>query len=165
MYPIGGGPPVLHVNVKAADGASAWQRSMADSLDHKEIPEEVYNLLKNFDDTAKIIKIRGKVLLVAGIVVDTITLGNAIRTDLNDANQKLGKLTAQTSASIIGSWGGGSLGAGAGAYIGAGIGTAIFPGAGTLVGGAVGGLVLGIAGSMGGSALGEWVVDISNIWE
>lgn len=40
----------------------------------------------------------------------------------------------------------------------------IFPGPGTLIGGAVGSFVLGIAGSMGG-ALGEWVVDISNIWE
>ena len=138
---------------------------MADSLDHQEIPEEVYNLLKNFDDTAKIVKIGGKVLLVAGAIADTIALGDAIHTDLNDADQKLGKLTAQTGASIVGSWGGGALGAEAGAYIGAGVGSAIFPGLGTLVGGAVGGLVLGVVGSIGGSALGEWVVDISNIWE
>ena len=89
---------------------------MADALDHQEIPEEVYNILKNFDDTAKIIKIGGKVLLVAGAIADTIALGDAIHTDLNDADQKLGKLTAQTGASIIGSWSGGALGAKAGAY-------------------------------------------------
>lgn len=108
---------------------------------------------------------RGEILLAAGIVADAITLGDAIHTDLNDADQKLGKLTAQTSASIIGSWGGGTLGAEAGTYGGAMIGSMIFPGPGTLVGGAVGGLVLGIVGSIGGSVLGEWIVDISNIWE
>ena len=122
-------------------------------------------MLKNFDDTAKIIKIGGKILLVAGVIADAIVLGDAIHADLNDADQKLGKPTAQTGASIIGSWGGGVLGAGAGAYIGAGIGSAIFPGPGTMIGGAVGGFVLGIAGSISGGALGEWVVDISNIWE
>ena len=163
-HPIGGGSPVPHFNVKAVDGAPAWQQSMSNALDHREIPDEVYNLLKNFDDTAKIVKIGGKILLVAGIVADAITLADAIHTDLNDADQKLGNLTAQTGASIIGSWGGGAVGAEAGAYIGAGIGSMIFPGPGTLIGGAVGSFVLGIAGSMGG-ALGEWVVDISNIWE
>jgi len=138
---------------------------MADALDHQEIPDWAYDLLKNFDDTAKIIKIGGKILLVSGVIADAIVLGDAIHTDLNDADKKLGKLTAQTGASIIGSWGGGALGAEAGAYIGAGIGSMIFPGPGTLVGGAVGSLVLGIAGSIGGGALGEWVVDISNIWK
>ena len=156
---------IPHFNVKATDGAPAWQKSMADALDHKEISELTYDLLKNFDDTAKIIKIGGKILLVSGVIADAVVLGDAIHTDLNDADQKLGKLTAQTSASIIGSWGGGTLGAEAGTYIGAAIGTAIFPGPGTLVGGTLGGLVLGIAGSIGGSALGEWIVDISNIWE
>lgn len=165
MHPIGGSNPIPHINVRAMNNAPAWQQSMADAFDHKEIPEEVYNLLKNFDDTAKIIKIGGKILLVSGVIADAIVMGDAIHTDLNDADQKLGKLTAQTGASIVGSWGGGALGAKAGAYIGAGIGTAIFPGAGTLVGGAVGGLVLGIAGSIGGSALGEWIIDISDIWE
>lgn len=165
LHPIGGGNPVPHMNVRAMDGAPAWQQSMATAFDHKEIPKEVYDLLKNFDDTAKVIKIGGKILLVAGIVADTIVLGDAIHTDLNDADQKLGKLTVQTGASIIGSWGGGALGAEAGTYIGATIGTAIFPGPGTLIGGAFGGLVLGVLGSIGGSALGEWVVDISNIWE
>lgn len=33
------------------------------------------------------------------------------------------------------------------------------------VGGVLGGLALGVLGSIGGSALGEWIVDISNIWE
>lgn len=165
MHPIGGGNPVPHVNVKAVNGAPTWQQSMADSLDHQEIPEEVYNFLKNFDDSAKIIKIGGKILLVSGAIADAIVLGDAIHTDLNDADQKLGKLTAQTGASIIGSWSGGAIGAKAGAYAGAMIGSAIFPGPGTLVGGAVGSLVLGIAGSIGGSVFGEWIVDISNIWE
>ena len=102
---------------------------------------------------------------VAGVVVDAIELGSALQSDLNDADQKLGKTTARASISIIGSWGGGALGAKAGAYVGAGIGTAILPGVGTLVGGVVGGLILGVAGSAAGSALGEWVVDITDIWE
>lgn len=65
-HPIGGGSPVPHFNVKAVDGAPDWQQSMANALDHKEIPDEVYNLLKNFDDTAKIIKIGGENFISSG---------------------------------------------------------------------------------------------------
>lgn len=162
---FGADPDFPHINVSSTNHAPAWQKSIADSLDHRGISEKAYDVLKNFDDTAKIVKAGGRVLLVAGIVIDAVELGNAIQTDLNDADQKLGKTTVSAGMSIIGSWGGGALGAKFGAYIGAGIGTAIFPGVGTLIGGAVGGLALGIAGSAGGSALGEWVVEITDIWE
>lgn len=76
-----------------------------------------------------------------------------------------GAETARASLSVVGSWGGGMAGAKLGAAAGAGIGTAILPGLGTAVGGIVGGLVLGVAGSMGASALAEYVVDITDIWE
>lgn len=56
-------------------------------------------------------------------------------------------------------------GAKIGAAAGAGIGTAILPGFGTAIGGIVGGLVLGVAGPMGASALAEYAVDITDIWE
>ena len=158
-------PDFPHINVEAVRGAPDWQKAIVDSLDHRELSKGTYDILKNFDNTAKIIKAGSRVLLVAGIVVDAIELGSALQSDLNDADQKLGKTTARASISIIGSWGGGALGAKAGAYVGAGIGTAILPGVGTLVGGVVGGLILGVAGSAAGSALGEWVVDITDIWE
>lgn len=158
-------PDFPHINVEAVRGAPDWQKAIVDSLDHRELSKGTYDILKNFDNTAKIIKAGSRVLLVAGVVVDAIELGSALQSDLNDADQKLGKTTARASISIIGSWGGGALGAKAGAYVGAGIGTAILPGVGTLVGGVVGGLILGVAGSAAGSALGEWVVDITDIWE
>lgn len=154
-----------HVNVNPPDGAPVWQKSLASRLDHTGISGDAYNLLKNFDDSAKIVRIGGKVLLVAGTIIDVLELSNSIRTDLNDADQKLGKLTASTSISIVGSWTGGALGAKAGAALGAGIGTAILPGLGTAIGGIAGGLVLGVVGSTVGSDWGEWVVDITDVWE
>lgn len=154
-----------HINVDAPDGAPAWQKSLAKHLDHKGISDDAYDLLKNFDDTAKIVKIGGKVLLAAGVVIDALELAESIHTDLSDADQKLGKMTATTSISIVGSWGGGALGAKAGTALGAGIGTAILPGLGTAIGGVVGGLVLGVVGSSAGSSLGEWIVDITDVWE
>lgn len=158
-------PDFPHINVRSGKGASARQNLIADTPDHYGISENAYSLLKNFDDTAKIVKIGGRVLLIAGAVMDAIEPGNAIQSDLNDADQKLGKTTALAGASIIGSWGGGALGAEVGAYAGATIGTAIFPGVGTLIGGALGGVVTGTAGSAAGSTLFEWIVDITDIWE
>lgn len=164
LHPFQGNPSYYHINVSAPNSAPAWQKNLAGSLDHMEISEEAYQLLKNFDDTAKVIKIGGRILLAAGIMIDALTLAEAIHSDLNDADQKLGKTTVQTSASIVGSWSGSFIGAKAGAMAGAGIGTVILPGLGTAVGGIAGGLILGVVGAIGGSAFGEWLVDISGVW-
>ena len=88
---------------------------------------------------------------------------STIDDDLHDADEKIGKKTYSSIASIGGRWTGGALGAKGGAMLGATIGTAILPGLGTAIGGAVGGIVLGVAGSFGGSALGRWVVDITAV--
>lgn len=80
-----------HFNIDTLPDASPRQIKLAKKLDHIEISETAYNLLKNFDNTAKVVRIAGKTLLVAGIVADTISLGQAINEDLNDADKKLAK--------------------------------------------------------------------------
>lgn len=164
-HPFGKNRDYFHVNVDALKDAPSWQKGFAKATDHMQISEGAYSLLKNFDDTAKVVRIGGRILLVAGIAMDVLELGSVISDDLSDADQKLGKATASATTSIIGSWSGGMLGAKAGAALGAGIGTAILPGLGTAIGGIAGGLILGIAGSAAGSKLGEWIVDITDVWE
>ncbi len=100
-------------------------------------------------------------MLVAGIALDALELHQTIENDLHDADQKIGKKTYATAASIGGSWVGGALGANGGAILGASIGTAILPGVGTAIGGIAVGLFLGIAGSFAGDKLGNYVVDIT----
>ena len=145
----------------ALPGSSARQRALAKGLDHVEISENAYRVLKNFNDTAKIVRAAGKVLLVAGAALDALELYQTVQDDLQDADRKIGKKTYSEIASIGGSWSGATLGAKSGAMAGAAIGTAILPGVGTAVGGIAGGLILGIVGSYGGSTLGKWVVDIT----
>lgn len=137
------------------------QRTNLNQWNHTPIDEETYQFLKNFDGVSKKIQTAGKVLLVAGIVLDAIELYLTIQSDLHDADQKIGKKTYSELASMGGSWTLGALGAEGGAAIGATIGTAIMPGIGTAVGGFAGGLVLGMVGSFSGSALGRWVIDIT----
>jgi len=137
------------------------QRRNLNALNHKEISEDAYKILKNFDGVAKKVRIGGKVLLVAGTALDALELCNTIDGDLHDADRKIGKKTYSAVASIGGSWALGAAGAKAGAWAGATIGTAILPGIGTAIGGAAGGMILGIAGSFGGDKLGEWIVDIT----
>lgn len=50
-----------------------------DSLDHRELSKGTYDILKNFGNTAKIIKAGSRVSLVAGVVVDAIELGSALQ--------------------------------------------------------------------------------------
>ena len=135
------------INVDPLTNASAWQKGLPSGLDHTEI--------------SKVVRIAGRVLLVAGAALDALGLCDVIDGDLHDAHQKIGKKTYSTAASIGGSWAGGALGAKGGALAGAAIGTAILPGLGTAVGGIAGGLILGVAGS----SLRKWVIDITDVGE
>lgn len=163
VHPYHGIANYQHINAHALPDAPAWQVSLAENLNHTEISKEAYDLLKNFENVGKIVQIGGRVLLVAGIALDALELCSTIDDDLHDADQKIGKKTYSSIASIGGSWTGGALGAKGGAMLGATIGTAILPGLGTAIGGAIGGVELGVAGSFGGSALGRWVVDITAV--
>lgn len=60
-------------------------------LNHKPISEATYMRFKNFTEVGKVVHMGGKILLVAGILLDTLELGNAVIDDLNDADQKRGK--------------------------------------------------------------------------
>lgn len=161
LHPYKGNTSYYHINVDALPDASAWQKRLASQLDHTEISKEAYDILKDFQHSAKVVRIAGRVLLVAGAALDALELCNVIDGDLHDADQKIGKKTYSTAASVGGSWAGGALGAKGGALAGAAIGTAILPGLGTAVGGIAGGLILGVAGS----SLGKWVIDITDVGE
>ena len=122
---------------------------------HYPLSDEEYDLLKNLDDTGKKVRIGGRVLLVAGVVLDTLDLGKAINNDLHDADQKIGRKTASTAFSIGGRWAGAIGGAELGAYLGA------FTGPVAPIAIPVLGLIGGIAGSFAGDSLGKYVVDIT----
>lgn len=141
--------------------SSELQRTALNSLNHKEISEGAYRVLKDFDDTAKKVRIGARVLLVIGAALEALELYQTIESDLHDADRKIGKKTYSHVTSIVGSWSLSAFLSAKGAAAGAAIGTAIMPGVGTAVGGVVGGMTLGLAGSFGGSALGKWVVDIT----
>ena len=163
------GFPYTHIN--AVEGRSlkngqyipSSERQLANlnAMNHTEISEDAYRLLKDFDGTCKKVRTAGRVLLVAGLALEALELYQTIESDLHDADRKIGKKTYSHVASIVGSWALSALGSKGGAWIGATIGTAIMPGVGTAIGGAVGGVTLGLVGSFGGSAIGKCVVDIS----
>ncbi|MPM27254.1 hypothetical protein SDC9_73764 [bioreactor metagenome] len=165
LHPYQGNPNYYHINVRASAEASAWQKSLTSQVDHMEISKEAYDILKDFQYSAKVVKIAGRIFLVAGAALDALELANTIDDDLHDADGKIGKSTYTSAVSIGGSWAGGALGAKGGALAGAAIGIAILPGIGTAIGGISGGLILGLAGSYAGSSLGKWVIDITEIGE
>ena len=153
------------INVDPLTNASAWQKRLPSGLDHTEISKVVRIAGRVLLVAGAALDAAGRVLLVAGAALDALELCNVIDGDLHDADQKIGKKTYSTAASIGGSWAGGALGAKGGALAGAAIGTAILPGLGTAVGGIAGGLILGVAGSHAGSSLGKWVIDITDVGE
>lgn len=165
LHPYKGNSNYYHVNVDTLPDAPVHQQNLAKRLDHAEISKEAYDVLKDFQTSAKKVRIAGRVLLVAGSVLDVLELCSTIDDDLHDADRKIGKKTYSSAAEIGGSWAGSALGAKGGAWAGAAIGTAVLPGVGTAVGGIAGGLVLGVAGSFAGSSLGKWVIDITEIGE
>lgn len=75
--------------------------------------------MKDFAETAKKVRVAGKVLLVTDIALDVIELCKTIDADLKDSDKKLGRKTASNVAEIGGSWGGSIAGAELGAYAGA----------------------------------------------
>ena len=165
LHPYKGNSNYYHVNVDTLPDALVHQQNLAKRLDHAEISKEAYDVLKDFQTSAKKVRIAGRVLLVAGSVLDALELCSTIDDDLHDADRKIGKKTYSSAAEIGGSWAGSALGAKGGAWAGAAIGTAVLPGVGTAVGGIAGGLILGVAGSFAGSSLGKWVIDITEIGE
>ena len=90
------------------------------------------------------------------MALEALELGLAIIADLNDADKKLGKASLSSAVSIGGRW----AGATAGAKLGALAGGLTGPAAPVAV--PVLSLVGGFAGSIGGDALGQWVVDITD---
>lgn len=153
---VKGKPVGYHMNVEF-DVPKKFQKFF---YDHKEISESTYLKLKNFRNVAKPVRIAGKVLLAAGIALDTIELGTAIYEDVKDADHFPEKSTVTTAVEIGSRWTGSILGAQKGAAVGAVIGSA-FPVVGTAVGGAVGGVLGGIGGSYVGGWIGECLVDIT----
>ena len=145
-----------HINI---DSKFLGQNEIYDwlykKLEHYPLTEDAYHFLKNLCNVQKVVKIAGRILLVAGLALDALEIGLTIYDDLHDADGKLGKETLSTIVSIGGSWGGAKLGAKAGASLGAAANVAapvVVP---------VLSLTGGIAGSYLGSALGKWVVDIT----
>jgi len=163
------GFPYTHIN--AVEGrslkngqyipSSELQLANLNKMNHREISEDAYRVLKDFDGVCKKVRTAGKVLLVAGVALEAYELYLTIESDLHDADRKIGKKTYSQVASIVGSWSLSAFLAGKGASVGAAIGTSIMPGVGTAIGGAIGGVTLGLVGSFSGSAIGKWVVDIS----
>lgn len=131
-------------------------------LNHKPISKSTYIRFKNFTKAGKVVRIGGKTLLVAGLLLDTLELGNAVIDDLNDADKKIGKKSGMALAKIGGRWAGAAIGAEIGAAAGALIGSAV-PVLGTAAGGAVLGLAGGIAGAIGGEEFVNWVFDITDL--
>lgn len=152
-------PDALHMNVETPKGASKLQTRVAKAINHKPIPEPVYEAFKNFDDVKNNVKTAGKALAAVGVVLDAYEIGSAVYFDLNDEDKKIGKKTWQTSVGIVGSYAGSAGGAKLGAMGGAALGTLICPGLGTLIGGFIGGIAGGYAGASGGRALGEYIID------
>ena len=122
-------------------------------MDHTEISKEAYDILKNFRNSGTIVRIGGRVLVVAGTLLDALELGVAVHEDLTDADKKLGGKTLYTSISIGGRWAGAAIGAQIGAW------------AGTLTGFAapVAIPVLSLVGGIAGSALAQLAVDITAV--
>ena len=123
---------------------------------HYKISDDAYRCLGDLDSTGKIIRKGGKVLLVAGVVLDVLELLPDVIAEVKDADNKLEKSTWSTLAGIGGSWAGAAAGAKIGALLGAATGLAAPVAIPVLS------LVGGIAGSFAGDALGRWVVDITD---
>ncbi len=144
-----------HLNVEYAKPYTKVQNKIMARYNHYPLSDKAYNQLKDLKKFGKKVRVGGRVLVIYGIVLDTLELGQAIDKDLNDADKKLGKKTLSSVAKIGGSWGG----AWAGAKIGATAGAFTGPYSPIVV--PVLSLVGGIGGAIGGDAFGEWIVDIT----
>jgi hypothetical protein len=112
------------------------------------------SVVKGGEMATKTLNAVGKAALVAGVVVDTYRVGEALYSDCTKTKKKRpGKRTAKAAVSVAGGWAGGCAGAAAGsstgAYIGGVIGAA-FGGVGAVPGAAIGSLIGAIVGGVGG---------------
>lgn len=144
-----------HINIEKLKDSDALYNWLQVNYNHYPLSEEAYNVLKNLEKTGEVVRVAGRVLLVAGVVLDALEIGTAMYSDLNDADGRLGKKTISTVASIGGSWGGSIVGANVGAAIG------VLTGPAAPIAVPVLGIVGGIGGAIGGEAFAEWVVDIT----
>ena len=144
-----------HVNMEKVSNTNWLYDQLQSGLNHYELSDDAYNVLKDLKATGKKVRVAGKILLVAGIALDALELGTTIDADLKDADRKLGKKTLSTAASIGGSWAGAALGAKLGALAGAATGLAAPVAVPVLS------LVVGGVGAFGGDAFGKWIVDIT----
>lgn len=95
------GFPYTHINavegrsIKSGQYVPSSESQLANlnSINHKEISERTYNFLKDFDGTAKKVRIGARVLLVIGAVLEALELYQTIESDLHDADRKIGKKT------------------------------------------------------------------------
>ncbi len=143
--------------------ASARQLKNLDALNHRKISEQAYKLLKNFNGTAKKVRVAGgTILAVAGDAAEILELSSALYLDWS-ADKKLGKDSLAAGVRVVGDWGVSLAASEFGAWAGSTIGTFFLPGIGTAIGGTAGGLIFGIIGSFAGDALEEWVIDITNL--
>jgi len=142
-----------HMNVKATPEDSAFTHTVASKLDHKEIPQALYDTFKDADRVAEVAKVGGTAIAAIGVAMDIYDIATAVSNDLTDSDQKLGKKTVSAISGAALSWAGSAIGAEAWAVGGAILGTALIPipGLGTMIGGFIGGL----AGGMIGASIGR----------
>ena len=119
--------------------------------------------MKNFQNVGKVIRVGSRKLLVAGVILDTIELAEAVVHDLNDTDKKLGRETLTTSLTIAGRWGGSALGAQGGLNLGLLIGAAFSLGPATPVIGVGLAIIGGVIGSTKGDEFAEWIFDITEL--
>lgn len=156
---FGTSPYSYHMNIDSTIETNLPKLVSKYFYNHKEISEETYWKLKNFQSKGKIFRCAGKVLLVSGAVLDVLEIARELQLDYS-ADRKLGKQSTEALAVVSGRWVGGGIGAKLGAMAGATAGSVV-PGLGTAIGGIAGGLVGGIAGSFGGEKLAAYIVDIT----
>lgn len=146
-----------HVNFDPVSNSNFLYDYIQKQYNHYPLTDDAYNILKDLEGTGKKVRVAGKVLLVAGIVLDALELGLAVDADLNDADRKLGKTTVSAAVSIGGRWAGASVGAKFGAALGAMTG----PAAPVTI--SILSIMGGIGGSFAGDYLAKWVVDITYV--
>ena len=156
---LGKNKNVPHLNIDYAKNASDHQKTIARNLNHRAIPDELYNRTNSFAKVVDDFKGAGKTMAAVGIVLDAYDIAKVMYDDMNDDDGTIGKETIRQAVGVGGSWMFGAMGSKLGAMGGAAIGTAICPGLGTVIGGYIGGVAGGIAGSFSGDEISEYLVD------
>ncbi len=143
-----------HLNVEF-DNSTKTYSEIAKKYNHTRIPDKLYNQINDLEKFGKKVRIGGRILVVAGIVLDTIELGTTINKDLKDTDKKLGKKTVKTTVEIGGRWAGAWAGAELGAMAGA------FTGPLSPIAVPVLAVVGGVGGAFAGDAIAGKIVDIT----